>query len=128
MKIKHQIKKIQQQLNPALLSPKWRKLVPVGSHPTTGHCYVAAEALWHMQGVNRVVWQPMFAVYIENGERCTHWWLQHKQTQEIADPTREQYLPEAPPYHLGRKGGFLTLTPSKRACTILSIEETNTKP
>jgi hypothetical protein len=86
--------------------------------PLEGHCYIAAEALWHILGKDE--WKPMCASYIdETGMKATHWWLVHRVTGEIADPTREQYLPDSPPYHLGTGRGFLTQHPSKRARIVI---------
>lgn len=107
---------VQRVLTRDLLSPTWRQRVSGEDHPTTGHCYVAAEALWHLVGERD--WQPYVASYVENGERCTHWWLVNKRTGRRLDPTREQYDGQ-PPYAVGRKAGFLTRKPSKRAKIVI---------
>lgn len=114
-----QIRKIQKALSSRLLSSKWLKMVSPNDHKTTGHCYIATEALWHLQGKDRFKWQPMVASYIDNNIKCTHWWLTNKKTGKILDPTKEQYYPNKPPYHLGRNAGFLTTKPSKRTVKIL---------
>jgi len=106
---------VQQNLTPDLLRGRWRKQTK-SAHPLEGHCYVAAEALFHLLGFQ---WKPMCAVYEDEGGKATHWWLVNRFTGEIADPTREQYLPDSPPYHLGKGCGFLTRTPSKRAQIVL---------
>lgn len=62
----------------------------------------------------------MCASYIDEGGKATHWWLQNKITNVIVDPTKEQYLPDKPPYHLGRGSGFLTKKPSKRAQIVIN--------
>jgi len=105
---------IQNSLSPDLLVGRWKKQVK----KLDGHCYIAAEALWHLLG--RVDYFPYFAVYKDEGGRATHWWLVNKHTKKIVDPTKEQYLPDDPPYHLGKRGGFLTKLPSKRAKLVIS--------
>jgi hypothetical protein len=108
------IKKVQQSLTPDLLVGRWK----TQTHPLEGHCYVAAEALWYLLG--RTKWKPVCASYIDDGGKATHWWLVHRKTGEIADPTKEQYHPEVPPYHLGKGSGFLTVKPSKRAQVVIN--------
>ncbi len=103
------IKKIQKNLSSDLLKGKWK----IQSSPLEGHCYIATEALYHI--LNNNEWTPMCASYSDESGKCTHWWLMNKITHEILDPTKEQYLPDEPPYHLGRGNGFLTKLPSKRA-------------
>jgi hypothetical protein len=109
---------VQQVLTPDLLRGRWKNRSP-NVHPTDGHCYVAAEALWHLLGTSQ--YQPFVAAYTDNGGRATHWWLVNKTTGEFADPTKEQYthVGDSPPYHLGRKAVFLTKNPSKRAQIVL---------
>lgn len=107
------IKQVQRNLTPDLLRGRWK----IQTHPLEGHCYVAAEALWHLLG--RVDWKPVFSAYEDEGGRATHWWLVHRTTGVIADPTKEQYEPEQPPYHLGKGCGFQSQQPSKRAQKVL---------
>lgn len=114
MKVRSLIKRVQRSLTPDLLVGRWK----VQTNPLEGHCYIAAEALWHLLG--RRDWKPCCASYTDEGGRATHWWLVNRKTGRIADPTREQYLPEAPPYHLGKGSGFLTRQPSKRAKAVIS--------
>lgn len=104
---------IQNSLTPELLSNEWKNQ----SSPLEGHCYVAAEALYHL--LKDKSWKPMVASYKEGNKKATHWWLEHRTTKEIADPTREQYLPGNPPYEIGRGSGFLTKKPSKRARIVM---------
>lgn len=112
-----EIELIQAALSPDLLKAKYRHLQDI--HFTGGHCYHAAEALWHLLGGKSSDWQP--CVYREE-DGITHWWLQNKVTGDIADPTKEQYNTDILPYNRGKgKGcGFLTATPSKSAQTILN--------
>lgn len=110
------IKLIQKNLTPDLLKGKWKSQ----SHPHEGHCYVATEALYHLLP-NKNHYKSMCASYFEkNFGKCTHWWLQHKQNGKILDPTKDQYLPKNPPYHLGKSIGFLTKFPSKRAQILIN--------
>ena len=105
--------RIQAQLTPDLLNAEWRQRVQPGDHPTTGHCYVAAEAAYHLYGKRRG-FQPRV---LRVGE-VTHWYLEHPKTGERIDPTAEQF--EAPlPYQDGRYCPFLTKQASKRARVLL---------
>lgn len=114
MSAKKLIPRVQRALSADLLVGRWKHQ----SHPLEGHCYVAAEALWHLLG--RTDWKPCCASYQDEGGRATHWWLVHRRTGQIADPTREQYGAEQPPYHLGKGSGFLTSQPSKRAQVVIN--------
>lgn len=104
------IDSIQRALSPDLLHKNWRHR---GGHPTRGHCYAAAEALYHRLGGKTAGLTPMRA---KAGNGDTHWWLRDSRGR-ILDPTAEQFTSEGdlPPYHAGRGAGFLTKQPSKRA-------------
>ena len=114
---------VQKALSPELLKGRWR----TEQGTLDGHCYVASEALWHL--LDKTLWQPHYAVYEDAGGRATHWWLVHKDTLEIADPTKEQYdgynfldknlEAGVPPYKIGKIGNFLTKEPSKRAKIVI---------
>jgi hypothetical protein len=121
MTVPQAIKAVQDNLSPDLLVGRWK----VQTHPLEGHCYIAAEALHHVLGPSE--WTPVRATYKDEGGRATHWWLRHKKTGEIADPTREQYGEDTPPYHLGVGSGFLTKKPSKRAQKVLDRIKKSTK-
>ena len=106
---------IQRHLSNDLLSPAWRKLRDPGN-PLSGHCYIAAEALWHLLGgpvsgyVPHVLSNSLWPEGLNPGE--THWFLRHG--RKNLDPTARQFnLPVA--YDRGRGNGFLTTVPSKRA-------------
>lgn len=111
------IERIKKVLTPDLLKPGYRWMHDP-ENPTAGHCYIAAEALWHLLGGMTSRWRPMYA---KEPDGMTHWWLVHQNTGVIADPTRDQYtfVGEEPPYHLGKRVGFLTKTPSRRASQIM---------
>jgi hypothetical protein len=94
-----------------LLTPEWRKKNEDSGIDSTGFCYIAAEALYHMikrgrdYNINRI--KPCCATYVEDGQRCTHWWLQDKKLPMVKfDPTRSQYGNDEPPYIFGRGMGF----------------------
>ena len=88
-------------------------------HFTTGHCYIASEAIFHNFG-GKEKWAAYTGRDHNNG---THWWLKNKETGEIIDPTKEQYtsLNIPPPYDKGRPCAFLTKEPSQRAKKLISL-------
>jgi len=91
-------------------------------HFTTGHCYIASEAVFHTFG-GKDKWSAWTGRDHNNG---THWWLKNKETGEIIDPTSQQYtsIGLTPPYQNGRPCAFLTKLPSARAQKLmLKIEE-----
>ncbi len=104
----------------ALLRKDWREANHGAPH-ATGFCYIAAEAAFHLLGGKSGGLKSHCAVYLEDGKRCTHWWL--TQGKRIIDPTASQYLELGldPPYHLGKGSGFLTKQPSKRAARLMEI-------
>ncbi len=109
------IGRIQRNLSDDLLSPTWRRLRE-SSNPLSGHCYVAAEALWHLIGgkksgyVPHVLSHSLWPDGLKPGE--THWFLAKDDNR--LDPTSGQF--DTPiPYSKGRPNGFLTREPSRRA-------------
>lgn len=107
------IKKIQENLTPDLLKPEYRG----ADIPYLGHCYVAAEALYHALGAAESEWTPVRA---RDSEGITHWWLEDEEGHYL-DPTADQYRFRGvePPYEKGRRAGFLTKAPSRRAQILL---------
>ncbi|MCW4026230.1 MAG: hypothetical protein NWE76_01940 [Candidatus Bathyarchaeota archaeon] len=84
-------------------------------NPLYGHCYVASETLYHILGAEK---SDYCATRVKH-EGTTHWYLTHKKTGDIIDPTRDQF--ETPvPYDEGVRAGFLTKEPSKRAKTLMA--------
>ncbi|WNM70333.1 NUDIX hydrolase [Myxococcus phage Mx1] len=79
-----------------------------------GHCYVASEALYHMLGGEKSGWVPQ-SIQHEGGP---HWYLKHKHSGTILDPTSSQFKTPVP-YEQGRGRGFLTKAPSKRAQVVI---------
>lgn len=79
-----------------------------------GNCYVTAEALYHLLGGKAAGYVPM----VMNWEGDTHWFLKHKPTGLLIDPTKSQFE-QTPDYTLARGSGFLTKEPSKRARSLM---------
>ncbi len=77
-----------------------------------GHCYVAVEALFHL-AAQREGYKPATIRH----EGCTHWYLVNADG-DVIDPTVEQFE-TVPDYSLGRRRGFLTRGPSRRARTLM---------
>lgn len=103
---------VQANLSPELRKKRWQE----ETHPLGGLCYVGAEALYHL--LEDPNWVPQCASYFDAKGKSTHWWLKHKLTGEISDPTGEQFSYQFP-YHTGKGTGFLTKLPSKRAQIVL---------
>ena len=94
-------------LSPDLLHPRYKNQ----THPLAGHCYIVAEALRELLGDE---WKPQFLKH----EGASHWFLRHRKTGEVLDPTGVQF--ETPvPYQDAKGKGFLTKEPSKRARKLL---------
>ena len=104
------IPRIHRQLTDDLRKNPWKG----HENPLAGHCYVASEALYHKLGGQRSGWVPQFVVH----ENSPHWFLKHRETGEIVDPTASQFRTPIP-YHLARGKGFLTKEPSARAQKVL---------
>jgi len=102
------VKTIRENLTPDLLRGKYRSGVGVA-----GHCYVAAETLYHMLGGKASGLKP------HNGRLgdVQHWWLEDS-NGIIIDPTADQF-PNGFPYGLGRGRCFLTAKPSRRASILM---------
>jgi hypothetical protein len=114
---------ISKVLSPDLLRKDWRTKAE-GEHITYGHCYVAAEALFHLVGGHSSEFKPRYVKYFDASDdmMCTHWWLYSIKRNLIYDPTKEQYLHcnLEPPYHNKKTSGFLTIFPSKRAVIVMN--------
>jgi hypothetical protein len=79
-----------------------------------GNCYVTCEALYHLLGGKGRGWKPMNMRW----EGDSHWFLQHRETGVILDPTAQQFR-GLPDYSKARGRGFLTKAPSKRAAELM---------
>lgn len=88
-------------------------------HPLQGHCYVAAEALYHSTRDTLPEYKPFWA---RDDTEVVHWWLENYEGDQL-DPTVEQYTERnrKPPYENGRRAGFLTKGPSKRTQVVLEL-------
>lgn len=83
--------------------PKYRGSL----NPLTGHCYVASEVEYHLNGG-----KPMFVRH--EGE--PHWFVMRD--GEVIDHTAAQFNTPVP-YHRAKGKGFLTKRPSRRAQSVL---------
>lgn len=77
----------------------------------TGHCYVASEVYYHLSN-------EKLEVYHIRHEATTHWFLKDSKGC-IIDLTYKQFKTEVP-YELGRRGFFLTKSPSKRSKRLIN--------
>lgn len=78
-----------------------------------GNCYVTSEALYHLLGGKAAGWTPKQVRH----EGASHWFLQHR-CGLVLDPTAGQFE-TPPPYDRAVGKGFLTRSPSKRACAMM---------
>ena len=69
-----------------LLTPYWRAKNEQSEIASTGFCYIATEALFHLIGGVDSKYKPCY--FKENGE--SHWWLINEKNR-ILDPTFDQY-------------------------------------
>lgn len=120
--VRSEIRRVQKALGPELLSPDWRAKNLVSGNPLVGHCYVAAEALFHRLGGREAGWQSFMLNHALWPQGCdegeTHWFLKHRSGM-VADPTAGQYEGQPIAYEQGRACGFLTKQPSRRAAVVL---------
>ncbi len=97
-----------------LLKPRYRKIAST-QHKTFGHCYAASEALWYLLGGKSSGYQPQ-VLRVQGG---THWFLKHKLSGKVLDPTAKQFL-EPINYAAAIRCPFLTGKPSSRAAIIMA--------
>lgn len=119
MHITELMKKIQSCLSPDLLKKEYRDENAI--NPMFGHCYVASEVLYHKLSV----YGNYSAACARDDNGIVHWWIVDNDTGEIYDTTADQYYSKGltPPYNKGRKTGFLTKLPSKRAQKVIAKME-----
>lgn len=110
-KINRMVEAVKSHLTDDLRKPQYRG----HENCLAGHCYVASEALYHMLGGSEKGWTP-HTIQHEGGP---HWYLKHKHSGAILDPTANQFKTKVP-YEKGRGCGFLTKQPSKRTQTVLN--------
>lgn len=133
---------IHASLSDDLLSSKWRRIVAAESGRTqvSGHCAIAAEALYDLLGGAAAGYTPYVCSYHEKDGRdvyarapqgyepLTHWWVRaprgaQRGAGSVIDPTAAQY-PYAFPYQHGQPAGFMSpFPPSQRARTIIARVE-----
>jgi hypothetical protein len=106
------VRAVRNSLDDTLLKPEYRDRPD--RHPVAGHCYTAAEAVYHLLGGRE---SGLVPVNIRH-EGDSHWYLKDINTGRIIDPTVEQFK-EPVPYQHGTPKGFLTSQPSKRAQIIM---------
>jgi hypothetical protein len=117
---------IRSSLTPDLLKGQWKEKASGG---VSGHCYIAAEALFHLLGGKASGYLPTvlsnrtWSVGLDPGE--THWFLM-ADDGSVLDPTSGQFDCEIP-YSLGKRTGFLTRGPSRRARTIMERVNNDSK-
>lgn len=81
-----------------------------------GNCYVTTEAVYHLTGGAAGPWRPQTMRNMGD----THWFLRHKDTDEVLDLTVSQFGGKVPDYSKARGCGFLTKAPSKRAAALMA--------
>jgi hypothetical protein len=102
-------KLIRKSIRPEDIKPEYR----VEGKPTAGACYVASEAYYHLMGGSESGLHP---VQMEH-EGSSHWWLEDDD-RNVTDLTHDQFGTLVP-YSEGKRKGFLTKQPSKRAQGIM---------
>lgn len=119
--IRTTVNQIRKNLTDDLLIPKYRDERHIRLSHTTGHCYIATEALYHsLSKEDQEKFKPCY-LKINN---ITHWFLRRIEVKKddvvltIIDPTSDQFTGQLP-YELGINAGFLTKTPSKRTIILL---------
>jgi hypothetical protein len=109
-------------LTPELLTGRWKSAFSETGNRYAGHCYAAAEAMFHLVGGRSKGWLPCVMSHSSWGEGLdpgeTHWFIRHERTGEILDPTAQQF-DGAVPYERSKGCGFLTKEPSRRARVIM---------
>lgn len=119
MNIDKLMEEIRVCLTPDLLKKEYR--LENSSNPMFGHCYVASEVLYHKLKASG----SYSACCARDDNGVVHWWIVDNNTNDIYDTTADQYYSKGliPPYAKGRKTGFLTSMPSKRAMVVISRME-----
>ena len=72
-----------------------------GTHPYSGHCYVASQSLYHMLGGE----EEGYSAYQMEHEGVSHWFLKNSKGR-ILDPTWRQFKTK-PDYSQARRSAFL---------------------
>ncbi len=113
------ILKVQKALTDDLLSPKWKKIKT--NAPLSGHCYIAAEAIFHLEGGKKAgckAYVLSHRTWTEGlGPGRTHWFI--RKNGIVLDPTSCQFETDIC-YEKAVPTGFLTKQPSRRAKIIIN--------
>lgn len=108
------VRDIRRVLTADLLKPRYRARPLAGADRATGHCYVAVEALYHLEGGPSSQLKP----HTIRHEGEPHWFLRDG-AGKVRDPTASQFKTPVP-YDRGRGCGFLTGDkPSARAREVM---------
>lgn len=104
--------------DPTVLDPIWKRFNEASGVESTGLCFAATNAVYHLLGGKAAGLTPMNATYYdpelarlapETQGRASHWWIRDADGAYI-DPTADQYtvFGETPPYEIGVGRGFNT--------------------
>lgn len=107
------IKLIKMYLTKDLLKEPYKSISCIEvKDPMFGHCYVASEACYYLFAKDLG-----YCPYYIKHENSTHWFLKDTK-HNIIDITASQFETKVP-YKLGKRIGFLTNKPSKRAKKVI---------
>ncbi len=109
------VKKVRSNLSDDLRKPQYKN----SNCDSSGHCYVASEAVYHILGGKNSGLKPMNIKH----EGVSHWFLKDSKGN-IIDPTKDQFKTIVP-YEKAKGKGFLTKNPSKRAKKLINKIEGN---
>ena len=112
MKTDEAVRRVRAQLGPWLLNAYWKARRPEGVPDSWGCCYVACEVVRLLSS------EDLRPATLRTGVGV-HWFLV-RQDGSVVDPTADQFA-VTPDYRHGRRRGFLTLKPSKRARQLLEM-------
>ena len=104
-------RRVRANLRPEDLTCEWRRASEASGIASTGQCFNATQAMYHLLGGPREGWTPVSlgkSVWPEGGP---HWFLMHRPTGKRLDPTSDQYRGEPIPYEVGVPKGFPTSKP-----------------
>lgn len=76
-----------------------------GKSPLHGQCSNATNALYHLLGGADGQWEERMINRVHLGGEDTHYFLRHKESGEILDPTAEQFEGQPIPYERSRGAG-----------------------
>jgi hypothetical protein len=114
-RIESVVERVRAALSDDLLKPEYRRREGRGA--TSGHCYVASEAIYHLIGKD----QGLVPFQLEH-EGDSHWFLADVQRRHVVDATADQFATLVP-YAQGRRRSFLHPSPSRRARELIARVE-----